>query len=392
MHGDEITAYVLMLRLIDYLLSNYGNNDRITDLVNGIEIWINPLANPDGTYAGGNNTVNGARRYNAMWVDLNRNYPDPQAGPHPDGKAWQEETLAFMDMAEEYQFVAGANFHGGAEVCNYPWDTWLHLHADDDWWVYVCREWADTAQAYSPPGYLTDLNNGITNGYAWYYITGGRQDYMNYFHQCREFTMEISATKIMPPNLLPNYWEYNYRSFLNYMEQCKFGIRGIVKDSTTNWPIRAEVKILEHEADSSWVYSNLPYGNYYRLVDTGTYDVSYSAEGYWQKVKTGVQVNMKHATILDVELVATGVGGIENNSISHAISIYPNPVTDERLMVNATISLNSVSIYSTTGNKVLTNRIYDRQILLDLDRLYPGIYLMIFETPVGRGLKKIIVY
>ena len=133
--------------------------------------------------------------------------------------------------------MASANFHGGAEVCNYPWDTWSRLHADDDWWVYVCREWADTAHAHSPAGYLTDLDDGITNGYAWYTITGGRQDYMNYFHQCRAFTMEISNTKLMPPNLLPNYWEFNYRSFLNDMEQCTFGVRGTVKDSVSNWPI-----------------------------------------------------------------------------------------------------------------------------------------------------------
>ena len=78
MHGDEVTGYVLMLRLIDYLLSNYGTDERVTDLVNGVEIWINPLANPDGTYASGNNTVWGATRYNANGADLNRNYPDPQ--------------------------------------------------------------------------------------------------------------------------------------------------------------------------------------------------------------------------------------------------------------------------------------------------------------------------
>ena len=60
MHGDEVTGYVLMLRYIDYLLSHYGNDPRVTNLVNNIDIWINPLANPDGTYAGGNNTVYGA--------------------------------------------------------------------------------------------------------------------------------------------------------------------------------------------------------------------------------------------------------------------------------------------------------------------------------------------
>ncbi|MCK4361540.1 MAG: hypothetical protein KAV70_07320, partial [Bacteroidales bacterium] len=137
MHGDETAGYVLMLRLIDYLLSNYGSNDRITDMVDNIEIWINPLANPDGTYAGGNNTVYGATRTNANGVDLNRNYPDPEDGPHPDGNPWQPETIAFMDLAEDHDFVLSCNIHSGIEVCNYPWDTWYPRHADDDWWIFV---------------------------------------------------------------------------------------------------------------------------------------------------------------------------------------------------------------------------------------------------------------
>jgi hypothetical protein len=181
-------------------------------MVNNMDIWINPLANPDGTYAGGNNSVNGATRYNANFVDLNRNYPDPDDGPHPDGNPWQVETIAFMDFAEGRDFVMSANFHGGAEVVNYPWDTWSHFHADDNWWQYVSREYADTVHDNAPFGYMNYLNNGITNGYAWYEITGGRQDYMNYFHQCREFTLEISDIKLLPANQLINHWNYNYRS------------------------------------------------------------------------------------------------------------------------------------------------------------------------------------
>lgn len=122
-HGDETTGYILTLHLIDYLLANYNQDPRVTNMVNSTDIWINPLANPDGTYYGGNQSVNGARRYNANNVDLNRNYPDPADGPHPDGNPWQPETVAFMNFAEERDFVMGANFHGGAEVVNYPWDT-----------------------------------------------------------------------------------------------------------------------------------------------------------------------------------------------------------------------------------------------------------------------------
>ena len=165
-HGDETTGYILTLHLIDYLLLNYGIDERVTHMVNNMDIWINPLANPDGTYAGGNNSVNGATRYNANYIDLNRNYPDPDPndGPHPDGEEWQAETMAFMNFAENRNFVLSANFHGGAEVVNYPWDTWSKLTADDAWWRFVSREYADTVHVNSPNGYFTDLQNGVTNG------------------------------------------------------------------------------------------------------------------------------------------------------------------------------------------------------------------------------------
>lgn len=219
-HGDETTGYVLLLRLIDYLLSNYGTLSNITEMVDNMEIWINPLANPDGSYAGGNNSIFGATRYNANGVDMNRNYEDPRVGANPDGNEYQLETLAFMELAENNNFKMSANIHGGEEVCNYPWDTWQELHPKDEWWKYVCHQYADTAQFYSPPGYLDGFDDGITNGAEWYVITGGRQDYMNWFHDCLEFTLEISTTKLLPENQLENWWQYNYRSLINYMYQA----------------------------------------------------------------------------------------------------------------------------------------------------------------------------
>ena len=156
-HGDETTGYVTMLHLIDYLLTNYGSDPRITNIVNTTEIFINPLANPDGTYWGGNNSVNGARRYNANNVDLNRNYPDPEDGPHPDGNSWQTETIAFMELADSNNFSMAANFHGGEEVFNYPWDTWAKLAADDTWWQFVGHEYVDTVHVYSPSTYFSGL-------------------------------------------------------------------------------------------------------------------------------------------------------------------------------------------------------------------------------------------
>ena len=163
MHGNELVTFIMLLRLIDYLTENYGTNDRITDIVNNIEIYINPLSNPDGTYAGGNHTVWDATRNNANSVDLNRNYPDPEDGPHPDGNEYQPETILMMDFADNHNFVLSSNLHSGVEVLNYPWDTWAQLSADDDWWQEVCHTYADTVHLYAPPDYMTDFNNGITS-------------------------------------------------------------------------------------------------------------------------------------------------------------------------------------------------------------------------------------
>jgi hypothetical protein len=202
MHGDETTGYVLMLRLIDSLLSSYGTSEQITNLLDNMEIWINPLANPDGTYYGGNNSVTGSRRNNYNNYDLNRNYPDWVVNnPYPGGTR-QKETIQFMALQEQQSFVLGVNIHGGSEVCNYPWDNTYTWHADDAWWQLVCWDYANTVHQYSPSNYL-NLYGGVVRGANWYMIDGGRQDFTNYYDYNREFCLEISNTKTLTASQLP---------------------------------------------------------------------------------------------------------------------------------------------------------------------------------------------
>ncbi|RKX27102.1 MAG: zinc carboxypeptidase, partial [Candidatus Zixiibacteriota bacterium] len=104
MHGNETTGYVLCLRLIDSILTSYGTDTYITNLVDETEIWICPAANPDGTYASGNHTVSGATRYNANGYDLNRNFPCPVNGPEPNGTR-QIETQFMMNFADAHSIV-----------------------------------------------------------------------------------------------------------------------------------------------------------------------------------------------------------------------------------------------------------------------------------------------
>ncbi|MBN1186893.1 MAG: carboxypeptidase regulatory-like domain-containing protein [Bacteroidales bacterium] len=302
-HGDETTGYVLMLRLIYYLLSEYGVNDQVTHLMDSLDIWINPLTNPDGTYAGGNNTLSGAHRGNANYVDCNRNFPDPQDGQHPDGYAWQPEVIAMMNFTDTMRFILSANFHGGAEVINYPWDTWYRRHADDAWLQNISRRYADSAHANSPAGYLTDLNNGITNGYDWYTISGGKQDYMTYFKRCREITMEISETKMVSASSLPNYWSYNRASFLGYMEYALKGLYGVVHDEEGNY-INAEIGVegLDVDIDHSSVYSDSTDGRFYRMLLPGSYNISAIADGFSPRLFSGVTIVDSARTFLDITM------------------------------------------------------------------------------------------
>lgn len=219
-HGDEVTGYVLMLRLIDTLLRGYGSNEYYTEILNRTRISINPLANPDGTYHGGNNTLSGAMRYNANYVDLNRNFPDP-FGTSPINDE-QQEVTDMIEYVRNHRFALSANLHGGAEVLNYPWDSFTtseREHPYRDWWIDVCKRFIDTMHVYSRSHFTDITNSGYIAGGDWYVISNGRQDYLNQELNCLEMTMEVSSIKKLSSDELPSYWRFLQNSLVNYITE-----------------------------------------------------------------------------------------------------------------------------------------------------------------------------
>jgi len=380
MHGDETVGYILMLHLIDSLLSGYGSVPRITNLLNNYQIYINPLANPDGTYFGGDSTVYGAQRDYPDGVDPNRNYPDPEAGPHPDGYPWHVETKAFMHYDSIHHFVMSVNYHAGDEVVNYPWDTWEKLHADDAWFQLVSHEYADTVHLHSPADYMTEFDNGITNGYAWYQVTGGRQDYTTYFQYGREVTIELSYTKLMYPDSLLPYWNYQKRSFLNHIEESSNGINGQVTDSLTGAPLNAKIMIAGHDIDNSWEYSNASNGWYYRPIIAGTWSLTFTCSGYFDKTINGVNVINGKTTRLNVKMVSSS--GIENKTLNTINFVYPNPSNGSvSLLLPERVSGSfSFSVYDMTGRLLQTGTLNgsgDKTVFpFDFSHYQKGMYLI----------------
>jgi len=311
MHGDELVCYPPTVHLIDHILANYGSDPQITRLVDETVLWINPMSNPDGTFGGGDHTVTGAGRYlPASGVDPNRSFPDPDVPDDPASPGWPTEVQNMMDLAAVEHFTFSANCHAGAELFNYPWDVWYVRTPDDQWWIDAGIAYATSAQAASPNGYLTDFGSGfdypgVTNGANWYVIDGGRQDFMNWYHGCREVTLELAGDKSLDAGLLDDHFDYNRQALLDYFDLALTGIRGVVTDAISSGPVTAEIRVIGHdiEAQRSWVSTDPQVGDYHRLIDPGTYDLEISAPGYEPAMVNGVVVSVgTDATIQDVAL------------------------------------------------------------------------------------------
>jgi len=375
-HGDETGGFILMLRLADYLLRNYGAGNRVTSLVDNLEIWINPLANPDGTYRNGD-AISSPVRFNAAGYDLNRNFPDPE-GPQVTR---QKETVDMMRFMSERRFVLSANFHSGEEVVNYPWDRWPYEHADEDWFYTISREWADTVHLHSQAGYMDYLDNGVTRGYNWYPINGGRQDYVTYNLHGREVTVELDEDYITPASELDDLWESNYRSMLGYLENALYGIRGIVTDKYTGKPVPASVSVDGHDKDNSHVLCDTATGVFTRLISEGLYNLKLSASGYRDTVISSVNVVEGVQTGIDIQMTPL-VKPPDPEKILTPF-FYPNPCSGEVNVflpegLDGTVD---VRVFDLSGRLVLRSEaevVENEPLKLVLSGLGEGEYIILF--------------
>jgi hypothetical protein len=373
-HGDETGGFILMMRLAEYLLTNYNSSSRVRELVNNLEIWINPLANPDGTYRTGNIMTSPVRE-NAAGYDLNRNFPDPDYNP-PNK---QKETLDMVRFMRKHKFILSANFHSGEEVVNYPWDRWSRLHADDNWFHYISRKYADTTHIHSPLGYMTYLENGVTNGWDWYAIWGGRQDFVTYELHGREVTIELDDYYVTPANQLNTLWESNWRSLIGYLENALYGIHGSVKNALTGSPVPAKIFIEGHDKDSSYVFSDTLTGSFVRMLFPGTWNLTFSAADYNTRVVKNVVVTKDHKTLLNVGMIPLGINTTDQ------MTMFPNPVTElmRVLLPKRQIGRVKINIFDITGlnlDEHFEETIDDVPLNIDTKGLAGGTYILVITN------------
>jgi len=297
MHGDEVLGVEMTLRLIDYLLGNYGVDPRVTEIVNSIETWVVPCMNPDGYVA--------RTRYNAQGIDLNRDFPCPYTSPAntTDGRA--PETAAIMNLSFARSVTLSANLHGGALVVNYPFDANESGNSvytscpDDDLYIWISEEYS---QHNLPMWNSASFYHGITNGADWYVIYGGMQDWNYRYMGGNEVTIELGSNKEPPFSQVPTLWNDNREAMLSYLETSLIGLRGIVTDARTGAPLAARVQVVGRDHN---VYTDPDVGDYHRMLMPGVYDVLFSADGFDATTYLDVGVPPGDAARLDAALYQT---------------------------------------------------------------------------------------
>lgn len=298
MHGDEIVGLENCLKFIDTLLTGYGSNAELTGLVEDFEIYIMPLMNPDGRDVG---TL--GQRWNANGIDLNRDFPDRCWDSVNTVAGRQTETGLVMNFTATRNFVLSANFHGGAIVANYPWDS---NYSGTDTYSPSPEQtlFFNMALTYSTQNHTMFTNSafppdGTTNGAEWYHVSGGMQDWNYVWMGNKEITVELSTIKSGPESALDSLWRENRQAMIDYLELAREGVRGFVTDAETGNPVRANIML----ANIPYLtYSTALHGDYFRMLRPGTYSLTFSAPGYVSQTVTGINVVAGTPTILNIQL------------------------------------------------------------------------------------------
>ncbi len=297
MHGDEPPMMEMLLFLADYLTDNYGQAgyDDVTYLVDNYEIHLMPLYNPDGNAM--------SQRYNANSVDLNRNFLEP-AGTHG---TLEIENVYFENYSDAHHFVISLNGHSGALVVNYPWDYTYTLAPDDAALQLLSLEFSTyNLPMYNSP-YFTD---GITNGAAWYVITGSLQDWSYDQTDCIDVTLEDYDTKWPSDTVIDGLWEENRESLMHFVKAARYGVHGVVTSSASGLPLDATVTVTGNAVP---VHTDPAHGDYYKLLATGTFDITYEATGYISQTVYGVSTVWGTETVQDVALAPLASADLAGN-------------------------------------------------------------------------------
>jgi hypothetical protein len=209
-HAREIITPEVAMDFIDDLLENYDQDPTITWLLDQREVWVMPMANPDGHARAAQmedwrKNTNQAQRCSGgspPWsygVDLNRNYGyewglDVGSSPEPCNLTYrgeapfsEPETRAIRDLVRDEHFNILVSLHSYGKLVLYPWAHTWHPAPDAENLSALATRMA------GPGGYTAQQATGI--GYV---SSGDTTDWSYGELGIPSFTIEVGGGSFWP--------------------------------------------------------------------------------------------------------------------------------------------------------------------------------------------------
>ncbi|XP_046724721.1 carboxypeptidase D, b isoform X1 [Silurus meridionalis] len=282
-HGDDMLSRQLLIYLIDYLLTHYGADPRVTDLIDNTDIYIIPSVNPDGL----EKAVEG----------------DCYGHDHFDPSAVESapEMSAVTNWCLQKKFVLSGILLGGSLEANYHFDSSIS-HSDDDdddddLFCYLAQTFTENQLRKSQCP--ADLNKKFRNGTTTTWTEGCIHEISRFSGDCIEVTLQLSCCKYPLASDLYSEWNNNREALLAYMEKVHIGLRGYVKTSSGMGILGSNISVtgMDHVTTTGM------FGDYYRLLLPGTYTITASSYGYLPSTVNNVTVTEGRATPLNFTLM-----------------------------------------------------------------------------------------
>jgi hypothetical protein len=108
-HGDELITTEMLFILTNELLKAYGKDQRLTNMINGRDIYIVPVVSPD--------SFEERRRY-VNRIDPNRAFPRPDGKPSEGSVDVINSLISFTD---KIKFNGILDLHAYGKLVMYPW-------------------------------------------------------------------------------------------------------------------------------------------------------------------------------------------------------------------------------------------------------------------------------
>jgi PKD repeat protein len=298
-HGDELAGYILALKTIAWLVTGYGSDPDATTALDTMELFFEPLTNPDGNY---DDPLWGPQRYNANGVDVNRNFGfmwDQNASPWPgDGPHSEPEAQAVGNIWMRSQpFSMGISGHGGAVLFLYPWGYRGGTTENNAEYSYLGDEYIYPGHCLDPD---MDMYGSIYN--VLYQAQGVSGDEFYGAYGSLGIVFELSYDKQCAYSKSVEIFEDNKPGLIWLWSELRNGLHGTVTDADTGDPIGAVIDV-----DGKWfTISDWEVGDFHKYLRAGTYDVRVFANGY-NDYNGQVTIANGAPTNLDVELTAADV-------------------------------------------------------------------------------------